>query len=434
MVIDNTIYSGAVPTTPNPVDQTKAQAMNVTIDADEATKTVAQNITAINAIASQLSNLLSLTSSFNTNYEALENAGAITAMVEAVDLNKQGLFQRINEVIAMKSGVEAIAAIKDDVTTLAGIQNTITEISNNLASITEVQGMQEQVKQTAAIAQAIQTVNNAATELHVLYTEIDKLLTIYNYLPDLLRLLSQVDNLEQSMTSGGVSWDKLIELLKTVDENLVLLTPLMLNLEDLLKLQKALEDNPTIVEETLELLDRVYKEYVVKLQDLHVKLDSELKDNINKANQSFREEILKMQQLQGEVQGLLTRFDSLKVSIDSYALDVKKELQQLVSETATLNMDSRTNLSNFIKEKERTLDSLIKDYENNLKLQTKDIELLKERYNNFKEDVEQYTKAKIVELLQVVLEPVFKENNMTIDGLSKLLTANLANPNGEYSN
>ena len=112
----------------------------------------------------------------------------------------------------------------------------------------------------------------------------------------------------------------------------------------------------------------------------------------------------------------------------------KKELQQLVTETATLNMDSRTNLSNFIKEKERTLDSLIKDYENNLKLQTKDIELIKERYHNFKEDLEQYTKAKIVELLQVVLEPVFKENNMTIDGLSKLLTANLANPNGEYSN
>lgn len=434
MVIDNTIYSGAVPTTPNPVDSTKAQAMNVTIDADEATKTVAQNITAINAIAAQLSNLLSLTSSFNTNYEALNNAGAITAMVEAVDLNKQGLFQRISEVIAMKSGVEAVAAIESDVTTLAGIQNTITEISNNLTSITEVQGMQEQVKQTAAIAQAIQAVNNASIELHVLFTEIDKLLTIYNYLPDLLRLLKQVDDLEQSMTAGNVSWDKLIELLKTVDDNLVLLTPLMLNLEDLLKLQKALEDNPTIVEETIELLDRVYKEYVVKLQDLHVKLDSELKDNINKANQTFREEILKMQQLQGEVQGLLTRFDSLKVSIDSYALDVKKELQQLVTETATLNMDSRTNLSNFIKEKERTLDSLIKDYENNLKLQTKDIELLKERYNNFKEDVEQYTKAKIVELLQVVLEPVFKENNMTIDGLSKLLTANLANPNGEYSN
>ncbi len=412
-------------------DPHKEKAKNVVVIADADTTLVAQNIDKIRLLADNISKIIHNTELFNNRYSKLINEiiyqentmNAIDVIDSGLDFKKDGSLDKIVDVSSISKEISLISNFTNEITEVSKLKEVIKSLVDIIDDIRMCSSISDQIVMNSALHKEITEVITYHEELIKLDFELDKLLTIYKYLPEILRTSEFVKIYLDIKGELQFTDKEYFETLSKIVNNLDEIYKVANSLDDLNRLLDILDKAPDIVEDVIRKLENASITYNAKLKDLYEELVTKLNTTISKADLSIKEDISKVHQYTLDIKELTLNGKETFIKLDNFMKESKLELRELTNRAELQINDTNTILKNTLK-----------DYEvqyNNLK---NEIIILRNEYQSFKDNVDMYVKAQIVDLLKVTLEPIFKENNMTIDGLDKLLVSDLANPNGEYPN
>ena len=409
----------------------KASVQNVVVKSTPEVEIVANNISDIKVVAANIVSLLDKTSLFNTNYNSLANdlvyqgntLNGLQVIDEGLNLKKDGTLDNIPKVASIKDNIVTTSQIANEITLVSKMKDTLTDLNNIINDIRTCSVISDQIVMTSSLHTEIATVIQHDEEIINLYNNLKQLLTIFDYLPQLLRNSEYISKYLKLQNELQFTDKEYFENLKTIVNNLDNVFKVANSVDSLDKLIQSLEEAPTIVQDIIIKLESLTNNYSTKLNDLYDHLQSDLKTTINKANIEIKEDISKIHDYTIDMKELLLTNKEKIIELSQFQKEQELNLKELTTRADVYLNDSNQKINNMVEE-----------HKQKFKLLESELIKVKSEYEDFKNNVDMYVKSKIVDTLSITLEPIFKQNNMVIDGLDKLLSVDLANPDGTYPN
>lgn len=432
----------------NHQDSTLPNGQVVTIEADNATKIVADNITAITSIAKNLSTILTQLRTFNDKYNGLltelnYDGGTKTGIqVLESSLDLKNYLTQISDIASNLTNILKVADLDSQIRQLSLLETDIKDIVNNLADIQKTAALTDYVANVSAISDDIIRIREIEDIIIALTNHIEQLNTIYNYLPQLLKLTQFVTQYLELQQNLGFSDDEYFNILNTISDNLTNILKVAGEIDTMVDISKRLDEFPDIIKN----IDDELKDLAVRYQRELENGAKNLTDEFNKAvidtRVRFQELIerqanyveecrqisMSLNQLQSDIKIAELDLQKLKIEIQS---DAKTTLQELKNDFLKLEMDYTNRIEKLITENNATLSTKSNEFfikvqtlENEHKQQMNDIQRdlvsafdridkATTQYEDFKSQVELMIKAEIGRMLQVDLTPYLNQNKFS---------------------
>lgn len=418
-------------------DTTVSTVNLVQVEADENTKIVAQNINDVKTVARNYVSIIDKTTTFNTNYEALkkqdyDGKSGLDVLNEGAKLKQDGSIEKVAKVSSAIDSVTKLADYTDKIDSVLGIRTAIEELLPLVEQIKTNHAIKDQIVSVAAIDNQIVEVLNYETQLILIYQELNKLITIFNYLPKILSTAVWVDKYTELQKNNNFTDQEYLDKIQIIIDNMASIFEVAANIPDINELKDIIKNAPTLLKDLREEFDLLIDIYTTKMEDAAAKALKDVKSIVSDIT-------LDLNTLKGEVAGEVAKLKGYELNIKEIQLEYKALENDLKGNFATLDGSIRRKFDNFENKYSKVVEDLVNSTEvgllnlkkeyvddySNLKRDynkaIKDFETMRLEYESFKQNVDNYAKAKILDLFKVVLEPIFKENDLKIDGLDKLL-------------
>ncbi|EHZ2023270.1 hypothetical protein K5K75_001467 [Campylobacter coli] len=380
MVIDNKPKPDVEAPLSNHKDSTKTITQVITYQADTDVTIVADNIDSVKIVASNMNRLLDNTNEFNTNYDSLatdqiyqsNTKTGLQIIDEALTLNNDGTLVSISNISPIKNEIVNVSNVKDDILAVNGIKDNIQSVIDNINAILDCSAMTDDIVIVSGLSAEISEVIQYKNELIQIRANLERLLTIFDYLPELLKNSRWVSIYEDLKNSKGFTDSEYYDLQKLISDNINDLKLISTNVEDIKTLVKIIQDAPDVIQRAIAELDTAVKNYTQKLQDLYDKLSNDLVSTIKTEEVKYKELVVQIQDLSIKINEALLLQKETDIQLKQAILDAKTEINTLKAEVNQLTAD----------------------------------------YTKFRDEVEQYTKAKILEVIKATIPAVFKDYDL----------------------
>lgn len=456
MVADSNIPQPISTLPSNYQDSNLPANQSIQIEADEATKIVADNITAITSISKNLSILLTQLQGFNTKYNSLlidknyDNFTKTGIQVLESSLDLKNYLTQISDIANNLTNVLKVANLDSQILQLSLLENDIKEIVNNLIDIQKTAALTDYIANVSAISDDIIRLREIENIILALTHHIEQLNTIYNYLPQLLKLSQFVSQYLELQQSLGFTDERYFEILNSIADNLNNILKIAGEIDTMVSIANRLDEFPDLIKNIDDNLKDLATKYQKELENSAKNLTDEFNKAIIDVRVRFQDMIEKqadyveecrkisinLNHLQSEIK--IAQLDLEKLSLEVRA-DTKTTLEEFKNKFLRLEMDYTNKIEKLILENQSILDSKSNEFfikvqtlENSHKQQMNEIQLklnsALERLNNstneydkFKEQMELIIKAEIGRMLQVDLNPFLNQNRFSKDEIINLI-------------
>lgn len=243
---------------------------------------VANNIADIQSVASNITELLSQTQTFNANYANLSTANSnnrvpLENIDTAVSTFTKDVLASIEQVSSIANNITEVSTLSSTLTNVVAMNSLLTSINDNIQVISDTGSAIDKVVIVAGMQNHIQQILAIEPQLTAIFDTLSELQTIYNYLPELLAIYAWIKKFNEAKTDLGVTDSTIYQVMMDISLNLQKLLELNAISSELLEVKKMLENAPTLIQQIKDDLASLMTTYKAELKDDYEHYVRELK-------------------------------------------------------------------------------------------------------------------------------------------------------------
>lgn len=233
---------------------------------------VANNIADIQSVASNITELLSQTQTFNANYANLSTANSnnripLDNIDTAVSTLTKDVLASIEKVSVIANDITEVSTLSSTLTSVVAMNSLLTSINDNIQVISDTGSAIDKVVIVAGMQNHIQQILAIEPQLTAIFDTLSELQTIYNYLPELLAIYAWIKKFNEAKTDLGVTDSTIYQVMMDISLNLQKLLELNAISSELLEVKKMLENAPTLIQQIKDDLASLMTTYKAELKD-----------------------------------------------------------------------------------------------------------------------------------------------------------------------
>lgn len=243
---------------------------------------VANNIADIQSVASNITELLSQTQTFNANYANLSTANSnnrvpLDNIDTAVSTFTKDVLASIEQVSNIANNITEVSTLSSTLTNVVAMNSLLTSVNDNIQVISDTGSAIDKVVIVAGMQNHIQQILAIEPQLTAIFDTLSELQTIYNYLPELLAIYAWIKKFNEAKTDLGVTDATIYQVMMDISLNLQKLLELNAISSELLEVKKMLENAPTLLQQIKDDLASIMTTYKAELKDDYEHYVRELK-------------------------------------------------------------------------------------------------------------------------------------------------------------
>lgn len=243
---------------------------------------VANNISDIQSVASNITELLSQTQTFNANYANLSTANSnnripLENIDTAVSTFTKDVLASIEQVSSIANNITEVSTLSSTLTNVVAMNSLLTSVNDNIQVISDTGSAIDKVVIVAGMQNHIQQILAIEPQLTAIFDTLSELQTIYNYLPELLAIYAWIKKFNEAKTDLGVTDATIYQVMMDISLNLQKLLELNAISSELLEVKKMLENAPTLIQQIKDDLASLMTTYKAELKDDYEHYVRELK-------------------------------------------------------------------------------------------------------------------------------------------------------------
>lgn len=243
---------------------------------------VANNIADIQSVASNITELLSQTKTFNTNYTNLTTANSnnkvpLDTIDTAVSTLTKDVLTSIEKVSQLANDITEVSTLSSTLTNVVAMNSLLTSVNDNIQVISDTGSAIDKVVIVSGMQNHIQQILAIEPQLTAIFDTLSELQTIYNYLPELLAIYAWIKKFNEAKTELGVTDSTIYQVMMDISLNLQKLLELNAISSELLEVKKMLENAPTLLQQIKDDLASIMTTYKAELKDDYEHYVRELK-------------------------------------------------------------------------------------------------------------------------------------------------------------
>lgn len=243
---------------------------------------VANNIADIQSVASNITELLSQTQTFNANYANLSTANSnnrvpLENIDTAVSTFTKDVLASIEQVSSIANNITEVSTLSSTLTNVVAMNSLLTSVNDNIQVISDTGSAIDKVVIVAGMQNHIQQILAIEPQLTAIFDTLSELQTIYNYLPELLAIYAWIKKFNEAKTDLGVTDSTIYQVMMDISLNLQKLLELNAISSELLEVKKMLENAPTLIQQIKDDLASLMTTYKAELKDDYEHYVRELK-------------------------------------------------------------------------------------------------------------------------------------------------------------
>lgn len=243
---------------------------------------VANNIADIQSVASNITELLSQTQTFNANYANLSTVNSnnrvpLENIDTAVSTFTKDVLASIEQVSSIANNITEVSTLSSTLTNVVAMNSLLTSVNDNIQVISDTGSAIDKVVIVAGMQNHIQQILAIEPQLTAIFDTLSELQTIYNYLPELLAIYTWIKKFNEAKTDLGVTDATIYQVMMDISLNLQKLLELNAISSELLEVKKMLENAPTLIQQIKDDLASLMTTYKAELKDDYEHYVRELK-------------------------------------------------------------------------------------------------------------------------------------------------------------
>lgn len=401
-------------------DITKPIATNIQLESDEAIKAVYANLDQLKALSVQAKDIISIGTQFNTNVGKIVQLDAVNVINKILPILTTDNINKINSVSNNIQSIISLNEIDEQIKQLVEVKEQIKQLDLIKADINDVSLLEEEIQIVNDLSEQIQLTSQNSTQLISIYKELDKLISIFNYLAELIRLSEFLEKIEVFRKDNNITLLDIVNRLGQLVNHLGSIEHVSKYIDDLLELDKLIEEFPQIYDNVKDKLNHLELEFDTQLKDKHNELKKDLEQYVydfKLDNKKFKSELLehvnKIKEYDLDMKEIKLSYKLLKQDITNTLNEIneknKLEQQRKDEEFKNYIYNITTKWDNEIDNVRLQYTKEINNYRNELDKLIKHYKDSTLEYTKFKDNLDNYAKGKLLDTYNILGEKLDKE-------------------------